>query len=60
MNHYLQVNSLIDIEYLRRTLPPTVEDEFFDYLRDLTPDDITIYALKEGSIAFPRQARMHL
>ena len=47
-------NTFSDIEYLRRTLPPTVEDEFFDYLRDLTPDDITIYALKEGSIAFPR------
>ena len=47
--------SFADIEYLRRTLPPTVEDEFFDYLRNLTPDDITIYALKEGSIAFPRQ-----
>ena len=46
-----------DIEYLRKTLPPTVEDEFFQYLRNLTPNDITIYALKEGSIAFPRRGR---
>ena len=44
-----------DIEYLKNTLPPTVEDEFFDYLKNLTPNDITIYALKEGSIAFPRR-----
>ena len=45
----------LDIEYLKNTLPPTVEDEFFDYLKNLTPNDITIYALKEGSIAFPRR-----
>ena len=44
----------LDIAYLRTTLPPTVEDEFFDYLRHLTPNDITIYALREGSVAFPR------
>ncbi len=43
-----------DIEYLRKTLPTSVEPAFFDYLKNLTPNDITIYALKEGSIAFPR------
>ena len=43
-----------DINYLRQTLPQNVEDEFFQYLRDLTPKDIKIYALQEGSIAFPR------
>ena len=31
-----------------------MEEEFFSYLRNLTPNDITIHALKEGSIAFPR------
>lgn len=43
-----------DIEYLRKTLPSNVEEEFFTYLANLTPNDIKIYALKEGSIAFPR------
>jgi hypothetical protein len=31
-----------------------VDPEFFDYLQNLSPKDITIYALSEGSIAFPR------
>jgi nicotinate phosphoribosyltransferase len=43
-----------DIDYLRITLPSNVEEEFFQYLTDLTPNDIKIYALHEGSIAFPR------
>lgn len=43
-----------DIEYLRHTLPEAVEDEFFEYLRDLTTKDVTLYALEEGSVAFPR------
>ena len=43
-----------DIEYLRQTLPSNVEPEFFQYLRELTPKDIKIYALHEGTIAFPR------
>ncbi len=43
-----------DIDYLRKTLPSTVEPEFFTYLSELTPKDLKIWALKEGSIAFPR------
>ena len=43
-----------DIGYLRATLPADVDEAFFDYLRSLTPHDITLYALNEGSIAFPR------
>jgi len=43
-----------DIDYLRKTLPSNVEEEFFDYLKNLTPKDIKIHALQEGSIAFPR------
>ena len=46
--------SASDIEYLRQTLPSNVENDFFEYLSNLTPKDIKIYALKEGSIAFPR------
>ncbi|XP_026475525.1 nicotinate phosphoribosyltransferase isoform X2 [Ctenocephalides felis] len=43
-----------DIEYLRNTLPIAIEPEFFSYLRDLTANDVTLYALEEGSVAFPR------
>jgi len=43
-----------DIEYLRETLPESVEDEFFDYLRNLTANDVILYGLEEGSVAFPR------
>lgn len=47
--------STLDINYLRETLPTTVEEEFFNYLRNLTPKDLCIYALDEGCCAFPRQ-----
>lgn len=43
-----------DIEYLRQTLPEGIEEEFFEYLRNLTANDVTLYALDEGSVAFPR------
>lgn len=45
---------LLDIEYLRQTLPEGIENEFFEYLRQLTAKDVTLYALEEGSVAFPR------
>lgn len=43
-----------DIEYLRETLPEGIEDEFFEYLSQLTAKDVTLYAIEEGSVAFPR------
>lgn len=43
-----------DIEYLRETLPEGIEVEFFDYLSQLTAKDVTVYAIEEGSVAFPR------
>ena len=43
-----------DIEYLRKALPANVEEEFLTYLKNLTPKEVTIYAIKEGSVAFPR------
>lgn len=43
-----------DLDYLREILPDNTEDEFFDYLSKLTPNDVTIYSIDEGSIAFPR------
>ena len=43
-----------DIDYLKKTLPSNVEPDFYTYLANLTPKDIKIHAMQEGSIAFPR------
>eukprot|EP00095_Tigriopus_kingsejongensis_P007878 maker-scaffold127_size327531-snap-gene-2.24 protein:Tk07878 transcript:maker-scaffold127_size327531-snap-gene-2.24-mRNA-1 annotation:"nicotinate phosphoribosyltransferase-like isoform x3" len=43
-----------DIAYLKTTLPSNVEPAFFEYLENLTCSDITVYALHEGAVAFPR------
>lgn len=43
-----------DIEYLKHALPQGIEEEFFDYLSQLTAKDVTMYAIEEGSVAFPR------
>uniref|UniRef100_A0A1B6D7H7 Nicotinate phosphoribosyltransferase n=2 Tax=Clastoptera arizonana TaxID=38151 RepID=A0A1B6D7H7_9HEMI len=43
-----------DIEYLKETLPKSIEEEFFIFLRNLTVNEITIYAIEEGSVVFPR------
>lgn len=45
---------LPDIEYLRETLPKSVEPAFFDFLQNLTAEDVTVYAIDEGSVVFPR------
>ncbi|XP_020707572.2 nicotinate phosphoribosyltransferase isoform X1 [Athalia rosae] len=43
-----------DIEYLKSTLPASVEPEFYEYLSNLTAQDVTLYAIEEGSVVFPR------
>ncbi|XP_077299018.1 nicotinate phosphoribosyltransferase isoform X3 [Arctopsyche grandis] len=43
-----------DIAYLIQTLPETIEPEFFTYLKQLTCKDVTVSAIEEGSVAFPR------
>ncbi|XP_057331271.1 nicotinate phosphoribosyltransferase isoform X2 [Microplitis mediator] len=43
-----------DIEYLKTTMSPSIEPEFFEYLKGLTPKDVTLYAIEEGSAVFPR------
>lgn len=35
-------------------MPASVDQQFFEYLRNLTAKDVTIYALEEGSVVFPR------
>ncbi|XP_055296797.1 nicotinate phosphoribosyltransferase isoform X2 [Sitodiplosis mosellana] len=43
-----------DIEYLKQTLPDGIENDFFDYLADLTARDVILYAIPEGTVVFPR------
>ncbi|CAG7659360.1 unnamed protein product [Allacma fusca] len=48
-----------DIEYLKDTLP-TIDPEFFDFLRKLNADGITVWAIDEGSVVFPRVPLMRI
>lgn len=43
-----------DIEYIKQILPSHIEKEFYQYLRCLTAKDIRLYAVKEGTVVFPR------
>lgn len=43
-----------DIEYIRSALLPGCEEEFFDWLKSLDCSAVRIYAIKEGSLVFPR------
>ncbi|XP_019880329.1 nicotinate phosphoribosyltransferase isoform X2 [Aethina tumida] len=52
--------SVSDIEYLRETLPPSIEDEFFTFLSTVSAKDVRLYAIQEGSIAFPRVPLMRI
>ncbi|KAJ6820028.1 nicotinate phosphoribosyltransferase 1-like isoform X2 [Iris pallida] len=42
-----------DISYLRSVMP-TCEGGFFDYLRGIDCSDVEIYAIPEGSVVFPK------
>ena len=44
-----------DITYLKTVLPEYVEEEFFTYLRNLTANDVTMYAIEEGTVVFPKE-----
>ncbi|KAL1517215.1 hypothetical protein ABEB36_001008 [Hypothenemus hampei] len=46
--------STSDIEYIRQILPSHIEDEFYQYLSQLTAKDIKLFAIKEGTVVFPR------
>jgi len=46
--------SASDVSYLRSVMPASVEPEFFEFLGKLTAEDITLHALDEGEVAFPR------
>ena len=41
-------------------MPDYVEDEFFDYLKNMNLNEVKIYAMRQGSIVFPRIPLMRL
>jgi nicotinate phosphoribosyltransferase len=43
-----------DIEYLRKAMPSYVEEGFFEYLKQMNMNELKVYAIKEGSVVFPR------
>lgn len=51
---YYLIFGITDIKYLKSTMPATVDQRFFDYLQSLTARNVTIYAIDEGSVVFPR------
>uniref|UniRef100_A0A1I7TQ10 Nicotinate phosphoribosyltransferase n=1 Tax=Caenorhabditis tropicalis TaxID=1561998 RepID=A0A1I7TQ10_9PELO len=46
--------SASDIEYVRKILPNDAKPEFFEYLESLDGKGLTIEAIKEGSVVFPK------
>jgi nicotinate phosphoribosyltransferase len=47
-------NIFLDIEYLKKAMPKTVEEEFFSHLKSVNLNSVKLHAIKEGSIVFPR------
>ncbi|XP_065191158.1 nicotinate phosphoribosyltransferase-like [Sycon ciliatum] len=43
-----------DITYLRTCLPAETDPEFFAYLEQLDASEVTVHAVREGSVVFPR------
>lgn len=43
-----------DIDYLKRALPPDVEESFFEELAQISLKDVKVYAIREGTVVFPR------
>jgi nicotinate phosphoribosyltransferase len=48
------------VAFLKKKLPPTVEDEFFEYLLTLDCSQVTIHAMAEGTVVFPRTPLMKI
>ncbi|XP_025068520.1 nicotinate phosphoribosyltransferase [Alligator sinensis] len=46
--------SQADIEYVRSALPSGTDEAFFDYLRTVDASEVTVAAVPEGSVVFPR------
>ena len=53
-------SAISDISYLKTVMPSTVDEEFFTFLRGIDGSQVTVSALCEGSLVFPRVPLMRL
>ncbi|XP_078390616.1 nicotinate phosphoribosyltransferase isoform X1 [Cetorhinus maximus] len=49
-----------DVKYLQSVLPPTTEQSFYDYLRNINTSTVTLRAMPEGSVVFPKVALLEV
>ncbi|XP_041040665.1 nicotinate phosphoribosyltransferase isoform X2 [Carcharodon carcharias] len=49
-----------DVKYLQSVLPPTTEQGFYDYLRNINTSTVTLRAMPEGSVVFPKVALLEV
>ncbi|XP_018571301.1 nicotinate phosphoribosyltransferase isoform X2 [Anoplophora glabripennis] len=52
--------SASDIKYLKETLPSSIEDEFYEYLKSVSAKHVRLFAIAEGSVVFPRVPLMRI
>ncbi|KAH9491940.1 hypothetical protein Btru_026838 [Bulinus truncatus] len=43
-----------DVDYLKTVLPPMTDPEFYDYLSSLSANEVTLSAVAEGEVVFPK------
>jgi len=63
--HGIKKNSVVlyvclDIQYLRTILPQSTEEEFYDYLSNISTDSIVVHAVDEGMVVFPKVPLMRI
>lgn len=51
---------LADIDFFRSVLPPTAEDEFFEYMAGISANGIKLYSVAEGTVVFPKEPLMRI
>lgn len=51
---FILLCTFLDINYLKTVLPENIEGEFFDYLQNLTTDEVRLIAIDEGMVVFPK------
>ena len=44
-----------DVDYLRTVFPDTTEEDFYTFFKQLDTSEVTLMAVKEGSVVFPKE-----
>jgi len=48
------------MDYLRTILPSSTEEAFYDYLSNISTDNVVVYAVDEGMVVFPKVPLMRI